>query len=204
MAWGGCATASREPPNLLPHKEQIRTYVESGQYQRDLGAVAARAIRWIEQRAATPGPNFAVVLDLDETLFFNWPHISAMDFGYVHREWERWVSEAKAPPIEPVREVYRTARRLGVKVIFITGRPERERASTERNLRAIDCGEYFALICAPDRTSESNAAYKTGARRKLASEGHVIIANVGDQASDLAGGFAERTFKLPNAFYRSE
>jgi acid phosphatase len=29
----------------------------------------------------------------------------------------------------------------------------------------------------------------------------VIIANMGDQASDLAGGHAEKTFKLPNPFY---
>jgi hypothetical protein len=29
----------------------------------------------------------------------------------------------------------------------------------------------------------------------------VIIANLGDQFSDLAGGYAERTFKLPNPFY---
>ena len=28
------------------------------------------------------------------------------------------------------------------------------------------------------------------------------IANVGDQPSDLAGGYAERTFLLPNPFYR--
>ena len=30
---------------------------------------------------------------------------------------------------------------------------------------------------------------------------HTIIANVGDQWSDLDGGFAERVFKLPNPVY---
>jgi hypothetical protein len=29
-----------------------------------------------------------------------------------------------------------------------------------------------------------------------------IVANMGDQPSDLEGGFAERTFLLPNPFYR--
>ena len=31
--------------------------------------------------------------------------------------------------------------------------------------------------------------------------GYLIILNVGDQESDLTGGFADRTFKLPNPFY---
>ena len=34
------------------------------------------------------------------------------------------------------------------------------------------------------------------------AQGFTIIANVGDQPSDLAGGYAERTFLVPNPFYR--
>ena len=37
---------------------------------------------------------------------------------------------------------------------------------------------------------------------KIAAMGYWIIENMGDQPSDLAGGYAERTFKLPNPFYR--
>jgi hypothetical protein len=33
------------------------------------------------------------------------------------------------------------------------------------------------------------------------SGGHPIIANVGDQWSDLAGGHAAMDFKVPNPFY---
>lgn len=43
--------------------------------------------------------------------------------------------------------------------------------------------------------------FKTETRRKLQSEGRMIIANVGDQDSDLAGGFSDRTFKVPGPFY---
>ena len=32
--------------------------------------------------------------------------------------------------------------------------------------------------------------------------GYTIVANMGDQPSDLAGGHAERAFLLPNPFYR--
>jgi transcriptional regulator len=37
---------------------------------------------------------------------------------------------------------------------------------------------------------------------QLTSEGRQIIANIGDQMSDLSGGWSEKTFKLPNAFYQ--
>jgi predicted secreted acid phosphatase len=156
-ASSGCATATREPANLTPHKQQVRDYVESGDYMRDLDRVAERAKAWVEKRAARGGEKLTVIFDLDETLLFNWPHISAMDFGYVPSDWENWINEAKAPPIESVREVYRTARRLGVDVIFITGRPENHRAGTERNLKAIECDGYAALLCKP-------AGYPAGAR----------------------------------------
>jgi hypothetical protein len=43
--------------------------------------------------------------------------------------------------------------------------------------------------------------YKTGERGKIAAQGYAIIGNIGDQHSDLAGGYAERAWKLPNPFY---
>jgi predicted secreted acid phosphatase len=205
LALAGCATTgTREPANLFPHKQELRAYAESGAYRRAIAVVAAQAQAWIEQRAAQGGTRLAVIFDLDETLLDNWAYLNAMDFGYVHREWDRWVEEASAPAHEPVRAVYRAARRLGVDVIFLTGRPERARAATEKNLRAIGCGDFAVLVCRPDGDKRSNADYKTEARRRLAAEGRTMIANVGDQASDLAGGLAERAFKLPNPFYLSE
>ncbi len=203
-ALAGCATATREPANLYPHKLELRAYVARGDYEREIAAVAARAGAWIEERGANGGARLTVVFDLDETLLFNWPHMSAMDFGYVPRDWDRWVEEAKAPAIEPVREVYRAARRRGIEVVFLTGRRENARAGTERNLRAIDCADYAALIFKPVGEPGTAAAFKTKARRRLTEEGRTLIANIGDQESDLAGGYAERTFKLPNPFYLSE
>lgn len=197
----GCATPTSEPRNLTALKREVRAYVEEGRYRRDIDAVAARAQAWVEERAGRGGTRLAVVFDLDETLLYNWPQISARDFGYEPKEWDKWLAEARAPAIESVREVYRSARARGVDVIFLTGRPESSRAATDRNLRAIECGEYSLLICKPDGREGSAADYKTAERKKLSEEGRVIIANIGDQASDLSGGFAERVFKLPNAFY---
>jgi len=48
----------------------------------------------------------------------------------------------------------------------------------------------------------SAADFKAPQRERLTREGYTIVANIGDQPSDLAGGFAERAFLLPNPFYR--
>ena len=43
--------------------------------------------------------------------------------------------------------------------------------------------------------------YKSGARKAIEDQGYRIVANVGDQYSDLAGGHSGVAFKLPNPFY---
>lgn len=197
----GAAPASREPANLDVLKQEITVYVDTGKYQEDIGAVAAEAMAWMQQRVAQGGKRLTVVFDLDETLISNWSHMKEMGFVYVPEAWRAWVQAARAPAIEPVREVYREARRLGLDVIFLTARPESDRAATRRNLEAIGCGDYVALMCKPDDSRDTASGFKSATRARLESDGRVIIANIGDQLSDLAGGHSEKIFKLPNPFY---
>jgi hypothetical protein len=52
---------------------------------------------------------------------------------------------------------------------------------------------------------KSAADYKAPERAKIAAAGYTIIANMGDQPSDLAGGHPDERagqFLLPNPFYR--
>lgn len=201
----GCATKPtvREPANLTVVKQAIATYIDSGRYATELAAAAAPALAWVKERAQPGQPRLAIVFDLDETLLSNLRHMRAMDFGYVPGLWDGWVAEADAPALEPVAAVYHAARERGVAVFYLTGRREATRAGTEKNLAAAGLGAYAALHCKPDTFTGTTEAFKTAARRQLAAEGWTIIANIGDQASDLAGGFAERSFKLPNPFYRT-
>ena len=48
---------------------------------------------------------------------------------------------------------------------------------------------------------QSAADFKAPERRKITEQGYTIVLNMGDQESDLRGGYAERTFKLPNPVY---
>ena len=52
------------------------------------------------------------------------------------------------------------------------------------------------------QTFASAADLKAPLRSDIEREGYTIIANIGDQASDLLGGPAERSFRLPAPFYR--
>jgi len=199
----GCATApvSREPRNLQLAKDEVRAYVAGGGYARDVAAVAVEARGWLEQRAIRGGGRLAVVFDIDETLLSNLPSMEELDFGYVPAEWQRWVEQAKAPALEPVRALFRRARELGLETLVITGRRETERDATIRNLAAVGCDDFTVLVCRTGSDRSGAADFKTAARARLAAEGRVIVANIGDQESDLVGGYAERTFKLPGPFY---
>jgi predicted secreted acid phosphatase len=166
--------------------------------------MAEQTNRWIQRRVAAgkAGERLAVVFDVDETLLRNAEQIMAHDFGYDEKEWERWVMSAKAKPLEAVCRLFRTVRRVGGEVVVITGRPEHQREATVENLRGVGCDGYALLICKPeDETTVTTTAFKAAERKRLMADGWVIIANVGDQRSDLDGGFAEREFKLPNPFY---
>ena len=208
----GCAGGRQaEPRNLSVLKAELGIYKTSGRYDRDLSIIAAEAGRWIEERAAAraPGERLAVIFDIDETVLSNWALMARDDFGYISERWHAWVESAEAEAIPAVRETYRTAKRAGVAVIFLTGRKARDRMATELNLKRAGMEDYAELIVKPDAAGGGRAwpnavAFKTQMRRELVARGWTIIANVGDQESDLAGGYAEKTFKLPNPFYITE
>lgn len=201
--WTGCGTTPvGAPRNLSLAKQDVDHYARSGRYEADLSAVCSRASAWIRQRSADGGESLAVVFDIDETCLSNLEHMRESDWGYHQERWSEWVAEAEAPAIEPMREVYQTAVSRGIAVFFITGRRESEQAATARNLRRRGFGRWHELITKADGAKESAESFKLGARQRIAARGYTIIANIGDQRSDLAGGGAERTFKLPNPFYQ--
>jgi hypothetical protein len=116
--------------------------------------------------------------------------------------WLIWINQARDQPILPTLQLYRRARKLAVAVFFVTGRPEFLRAATERNLRAAGYDDWTGLMMLPKGFKLKSAAdFKAPARRQIAGQGYSIILNMGDQDSDLAGGYAERIFKLPDPFY---
>ncbi len=193
-----------EPANLAVAKGEIIRYVNSGDYAKDLGEVALRAAKYLAKRLnekPKPGQKLALILDIDETTLTNLPHFIANDFGYVPAVWQRYVASAQAKAIVPVQITYDMAVRADVAVFFITARNESQRPGTEKNLRQVGYEAWTKIYFLPDDYKESAQRFKTGIRKQIAAEGFTIILNIGDQESDLAGGYAEKTFKLPNPIY---
>jgi predicted secreted acid phosphatase len=202
------AVETTEPPNLYTLKQQITAYVATGQYGKEVAKVAAEANAYLVKRipkgiprSAKTSKKLAVVFDIDETILSNIRHIQANDYGYIPKIWDTWVAEGQCTAIYPVQAVYQTAVNAKVDVFFITGRTEKDAPATERNLRQVGYETWSRIIYKPADFAESTRAFKIDVRRKLAAEGYLIILNMGDQDSDLLGGYSERIFKLPNPFY---
>jgi hypothetical protein len=64
--------------------------------------------------------------------------------------------------------------------------------------------DYLKAACAEEIAAGKSCTtihYKSATRAHIESVGYHIVASFGDQFSDLSGGFADRTFKLPNPNY---
>ena len=205
LAFSSVPAGAQEPQNLSTHKQELRTYVDSGEYAQKVAEVALQANKYLAKRlakGAKPGKKLAIVFDIDETTLTNLPHILANDYGYVPEIWDTWVAEGRAHAIIPVQTIYDTAVRSKIDVFFITGRRESDRPGTEKNLRDVGYETWTKIFYKPTTDVQlTTTGFKTDVRRKLTQEGYVIVANIGDQYSDLNGGYAERTYKLPNPFY---
>jgi acid phosphatase len=195
--------------NLDVLKNKIKQYHDCtctcGCYARDLDAQADRAIAFLRRRAARKGATekLALVLDIDETSLSNYAELQQSGFNYVKRDWNAWIDEAQAPVIPGTLRLYKEAQKLGVSVLFITGRSELQRAATERNLTTQGFTDWQKLILRPaSAASQSTTAYKSSMRAQLVREGYKLVLNVGDQWSDLQGQpEAEFSVKYPDPFY---
>ena len=181
---------------------QIDAYVAAGTYAKKLAAQYKSATTYLTA-ALSKKPKVrkpAVVLDIDETSLSNLACLKAA--GYELIGLATCVVTKQSTAIAPARAFVKLAQRKGVKVVFITGRPGSLRAVTLANLKAQGFTGSFQLVTEPaGYKPKSVVPYKSGARRALAARGYRILENIGDQQSDLAGGYAVRTYKLPNPVY---
>lgn len=177
----------------------LRAYHDSGAYDRDLARVDRAASRWVTRRlgARRPPRRPAIVLDVDETTLSNYAGLAASGFAATGTTTD--VIGGTGTAIAPTLTLFGQARRRHLAVFFVTGRPEALRGITASNLRAAGFAGWTGLSLRA--AGGSTVAYKAGERRRIERRGYTIVANVGDQDSDLAGGHAERAFKLPNPFY---
>jgi acid phosphatase len=197
-------------PNLYDDQKLVEQYVTSGRYEQDVAAVASQATAWLEERAKT-ATKPAIVLDIDETSLSNWPAYRVNGWGRVLNGpcdlqtgpcgLRAFQASGQSKAIAPTLALARRARELNVAVFFITGRPANLREATERNLKEQGY-EWTGVVLMPEGAHFASAAdFKAPERKKITDQGYTILLSMGDQQSDLSGGYAEKVFKLPNPVY---
>ncbi len=140
----------------------------------------------------------AIVLDIDETSLSNYADLSAHNFDTSALALSAVGGHGTA--IQPTLGLYRSALAQRVAVFFVTGRPSAIDSITKSNLRDAGYDQRWTAIYEKPPSSGTER-FKSSTRAAIEGRGYDIIANVGDQQSDLDGGHADRDFKLPDPFY---
>lgn len=194
-----------EPTNLSLARQEVVQYYANGSYAAELNSVVAKAESYIHKRAAEAGAKpqkLAIVLDIDETSLSNVSRIIRENFSADPVKIKAGILAADSPAIKPMLALFNHAKRQGVAVFFVTGREQSLLAATEKNLMRAGYTGWAGLYFRPEiYKKHSIVPFKSHARASIARQGYIIIASIGDQESDLLGGYAEKGFKLPNPFY---
>ncbi|MFF5305645.1 HAD family acid phosphatase [Streptomyces sp. NPDC013161] len=157
--------------------------VDYATWQTDCQTVMNQALPYLKQRIAAPKPGEkqAIVFDIDNTTL-------ETDFGF---SWPQ-------PANKPVLAVAKYAQEHGVSLFFVTARPGIIYLPTEYNLEHDGYDVDGLYVRGLFDLFKDVADYKTAQRAAIENKGYTIIANIGNSATDLSGGHAEKTFKLPD------
>jgi hypothetical protein len=204
-------------------------FADDSNYAREAQFVARLGRLWLHIPRHTTATR-AIVLDVDDTSLATWNYEIFSNWAFNPGTNGTFVTEQRFPAVPGMVDLALTAEREGYAVFFLTGRGAAQEAATLGNLTAdgigVDAGypkpttlsngedglftkpavadypDYLRAACAGDPNGSCTTVhYKTATRAHIESLGYEIVANFGDQFSDLEGGHADRTFKLPNPNY---
>ncbi len=160
----------------------------------------------------------AIVLDADDTTLWTYDmEDAAMKFNFDPVLQDVWVQDQRFPATPSMVTFVNQARKRGFKIFGLTGRNDDQKQATIANLHkvgydAFDQDTFFTkwtgkgasqqpdyITCATAKCT--TVEYKAGTRKHIEKLGYDVVLNVGDQWSDLQGGYADRVLKLPNPTY---
>lgn len=183
---------------------KLKNYYQSGRYFNEMEEILKEAKDYLVRQTAQPRAHrLAIVLDIDETALSNYEDLERLYFTHNVPALTAAYMLSGAQPISPVLTLYKEAKEHNVAVFFISERPNTPEmvSVTVNNLRKAGFDQWQELVLKPIDNDESIKDFKTKARRNISAQGYDIVLNIGDQSSDLQGGFAEVKVKIPNPFY---
>jgi predicted secreted acid phosphatase len=218
-------------PNIDSVKSTIRAYYnatdgiadkESSPYVTEMKQIEDAQWGYLVNAfydAVDAGKQPALVFDADDTTLMTYDmEDGAMHFNFDPALQDTWVQDERFPATPGMVTLVNRAARLGYTVFGLTGRNDDQKAATLGNLDKVgftpfDDDTFFTkwtgagdsqqpdyITCATAKCT--TVEYKAGTRQHIENDlGYDIVLNVGDQWSDLQGGYADKTLKLPNPTY---
>jgi predicted secreted acid phosphatase len=168
------------------------------------------------------GQDPVVVLDADDTTLWTYDmEDGRMKFVFDPKvQNDEWVQPQKFPATPGMVALTKAVDNAGCTLVGLTGRNDDQKAATTGNLTKVgytgftSANYYTKWVSGTVPTGRpwlagtpcadgvcTTIEYKSLTRKHVAAQGHRIVANLGDQFSDLIGGYGERQVKLPNPTY---
>ncbi|MCK7626946.1 acid phosphatase [Streptomyces sp. RS10V-4] len=218
----------KEIPNLTQVEDKIKAYygdtvTADGEHYASPQSNYARQVRGIEAKARTylagalakkgGKAKPAIVLDMDDTTLLTYNYELKVGFNFTPKSQDDYLEHTDMAAVFGMNDLVNWAHSKGAEVFFLTGRKEAQRDWSVRNLKNVGYDvpldrthvylrdKEHPPAYLPCGTTCSTIGFKSGTRKHIESLGYRVVANFGDQYSDLEGGAAARTFKLPNPMY---
>ena len=194
----------------------------SSPYISEMGRILdreRRALPRLMAQATRHHEKPAIVFDADDTTLWTYDmEVAAMHFVFNPKvQNDEWVQPQRFPAVPGMVDFVKDAQSMGFTIFGLTGRSDSQKAATVGNLAkfygdAFPAERYFTkynsgttppayLTCVAAPTC-TTVEYKAGTRKHIEQDlGYDIALNVGDQWSDLQGGYADHYLKLPNPTY---
>ncbi|KQZ88187.1 hypothetical protein ASD62_01450 [Phycicoccus sp. Root563] len=196
----------------------------SSPYVSEMASILARQRRELPRLLADARRHHtkpAIVFDADDTTLWTYQmEVGDMKFVFTPAAQQPWVDGERFPAVPGMVDFVNDAQKMGFTVFGLTGRSDSQKAHTVSNLAKVgytafpsdrfftkyDSGSTPPAYLPPSWCAAypkcTTVEYKAGTRRHIEQDlGYDVVLNVGDQFSDLQGGFADRALKLPNPTY---
>lgn len=218
-------------PNIDSVKKTIYTYYgdpgtgiankTTSPYITEMDAIIKSATADLKptyDHAIKHGKKPAIVFDADDTTLWTYDmEVAGMHFNFDPALQNVYVQDQRFPATPAMVAFVTEAAEIGYTVFGLTGRNDAQKTATLGNLTKDGYTDFTAdrfytkwtgtgtsvqpsyITCALARCT--TVEYKSQTRKHIESLGYDIKLNVGDQFSDLQGGYADDTIKLPNPTY---
>ncbi|KQO62456.1 hypothetical protein ASF23_10510 [Curtobacterium sp. Leaf261] len=218
-------------PNIDSDKKTIATYYgdpgtgiankTTSPYISEMASIVSRqtaGLRAQYDAAVAKGQKPAIVLDSDDTTLFTYDmEVGDMHFTFSPAEQDVWVQDQRFPATPSMVSFLNAAEAMGFTIFGVTGRNDDQKTATLANLTKVGyqgfaADDFFTKWTGTGTSTQpsyvtcvstcTTVEFKAGTRKHIEQDlGYTITLNVGDQWSDLQGGYAENTLKLPNPTY---